>query len=159
VTLGEKLRHLRVVEGLLRGYGRPLSKAEVVRAMQRELGQSVSHAYLSQLEAGVRQHLSVRTRDLLARFFRIHPGYLVSDPPGYEAALTSGLAGGGDRLRTWLQGGAEEFAHEPPVAHVLQRLARATDPRGVLQLLDHLLDLPDRRREELLALVAQGDVA
>ena len=103
MELGEKLQHLREVEGQLRGLGRPLSQAEVVRLMRRELGRGVSHGYLSQLEGGARLHLSATSRDLLARFFKVHPGYLVSDPPGFQRAFEPSVPP--PDLATWLAQG------------------------------------------------------
>ena len=47
MRLGEKLSHLRQVEGIVRGLGQPLTKADVVRAMRSELGQGLSQAYLN----------------------------------------------------------------------------------------------------------------
>src|SRR3712207_8370061 len=44
-------------------------------------------SYLSQLESGQRRHLTAPTRELLARFFKVHPGYLVGDPDGYETTI------------------------------------------------------------------------
>jgi transcriptional regulator with XRE-family HTH domain len=84
MTLAEKLRHLRHVEGMLRGYGRPLVPAEALRLMAQEQGARVSHAYWSQLEHGVRVELSAHNQQLLARFFGIHPGYLVADPKRFR---------------------------------------------------------------------------
>jgi transcriptional regulator with XRE-family HTH domain len=84
MTLAEKLRHLRHVEGMLRGYGRALVPAETLRLMAQEQGARVSHAYWSQLEHGVRVELSADTQQLLARFFGIHPGYLVADPKNFR---------------------------------------------------------------------------
>jgi len=40
MTLGEKVRSLRTVEGELRGLGREMSQLEVTRAMRRELGRN-----------------------------------------------------------------------------------------------------------------------
>jgi transcriptional regulator with XRE-family HTH domain len=80
VDLREKLRQLRAVEGARRGLSRPLTQSEVARAMRDELGASFSQAYLSQLEGGKRVHLTHTSREALARFYRVHPGYLVSDP-------------------------------------------------------------------------------
>jgi transcriptional regulator with XRE-family HTH domain len=80
VDLREKLRQLRAAEGERRGLGRPLTQSEVARAMRDELGASLSQAYLSQLEGGKRVHLTHTSRETLARFYRVHPGYLVSDP-------------------------------------------------------------------------------
>src|SRR5918912_1207527 len=89
VRLAEKLQHLRSLEGQLRGLGRPLSKGELARAMRQELGDALSVPYLSQIESGSRPHLTAQSRELLARFFRVHPGYLVSDPEGFAEALST----------------------------------------------------------------------
>ncbi|HKD79703.1 MAG TPA: helix-turn-helix transcriptional regulator, partial [Candidatus Angelobacter sp.] len=77
MTLGEKLRYLRLVEGNLRGLGRDMTQQEVVRAITRELKQKISQSYLSQIENGSRPHLTNKTRLLLSKFFKVHPGYLV----------------------------------------------------------------------------------
>ena len=45
MTLGDKLRSLRSIEGSLRGLGRPLTQSEVVNAMKKELGRGLSQAY------------------------------------------------------------------------------------------------------------------
>ena len=55
---------------------------ELARLIQKELGKSISQSYLSQIESGARPHLTNSTRMLLARFFKVHPGYLVDDPEG-----------------------------------------------------------------------------
>ena len=47
MTLGDKLRSLRAIEGSLRGLGRPMTQAEVVDAMKEELGRWISQAYIS----------------------------------------------------------------------------------------------------------------
>ena len=73
MTLGDKIRSLRAIEGSLRGLGRPLTQSEVVTAMKRELGRGLSQAYLSQIENGARPHMTNTSRDLLARFFRVYP--------------------------------------------------------------------------------------
>src|SRR5882724_4838663 len=84
MTLGQKLRQLRHLEGELRGLGRELTQSELVRAIRSELGQTISQSYLSLIEKGTRRHLSQESRQLLARFFKVHPGYLVTDPPGFQ---------------------------------------------------------------------------
>src|SRR5881275_2358083 len=89
MTMAQKLRNLRQLEGDLRGLGRELTQAELVRAIRAELGASISQSYLSLIEKGARKHLSHESRQLLARFFKVHPGYLVSDPPGFHTELTS----------------------------------------------------------------------
>src|SRR5881392_3468918 len=92
MTLAQKLRQLRHLEGDLRGLGRELTQAELVRAIKRDLGETISQSYLSLIEKGSRKHLSHESRQLLARFFKVHPGYLVSDPPGFHTELTSDVA-------------------------------------------------------------------
>ena len=52
MTLGEKLRYLRLMEGNLRGLSHEMTQQEVVRAIRRELGQGISQSYLSQIENG-----------------------------------------------------------------------------------------------------------
>ena len=91
MTLGEKIRYLREMEGTLRGLGRDMTQQEIVREVKRDQGASISQSYLSQIESGARPHLTNTTRMLLARFFKVHPGYLVDDPEGYHAELTSDL--------------------------------------------------------------------
>ena len=88
MKLGEKIRYLREVEGTLRGLGREMTQQEVVRALKREQKRTISQSYLSQIESGARPHLTNSTRMLLARFFKVHPGYLVDDPEVGQALLT-----------------------------------------------------------------------
>jgi len=140
VELAGKLQHLRAVEGEIRGLGRPLSKAEVARAMRAELGDGVSAAYLSQLENGQRRHLTAATRALLARFFKVHPGYLVDDPAGYQETIGTQALSGRTALSDWLADRAEDLRDDPLLYHVFLRLARSPDPRRDLLLLDALLD-------------------
>ena len=80
MKLGEKIRYLREVEGSLRGLGRPMTQLEVIRAIRQELGNSISQSYLSQIENGARPHMTQSSRALLAKFFKVHPGFLVDDP-------------------------------------------------------------------------------
>ena len=106
MRLGEKIRYLREAEGALRGLDREMTQLEVSRAMKRELKKALSQYYLSQIESGARPHLTNPTRMLLAKFFRVHPGYLVDDPEGYHTELISPLAGEEDTLDLWLIEGA-----------------------------------------------------
>src|SRR6202012_4540350 len=115
MTLGEKLRYLREVEGTLRGLDRELSQLELARLIQKELGKSISQSYLSQIESGVRPHLTNTTRMLLAKFFKVHPGYLVDDPAGYTTELVSDLQTLEDKFDLWLISGAERFRRDPEV--------------------------------------------
>src|SRR5215470_12651181 len=122
MTLGEKIRYLREVEGSLRGLGRPMTQLEMVRAMRQELGagkgQSLSQSYLSQIENGSRPHMTQASRALLAKFFKVHPGFLVDDPEGYHAELTSDLRTTEGQLDVWLLQGSERFASDPEISNV-----------------------------------------
>lgn len=142
MTLGEKVRSLRGVEGELRGLGRELSQQEVVRAIARELGRSISQSYLSQVESGARPHLTHGTRELLARFFRVHPGYLVSDPPGFHTELASDVRTDEGPLDEWLRQGAGRFSADRELADALLTLAANDDSRKCLVLLGAIADTP-----------------
>jgi len=142
MNLSEKVKHLREVEGDIRGLGRAMTQMEVVRAMQEEMNETISQAYLSQLENGKRVHLTATSRDLLARFFKVQPGYLVSDLEDYSTDLLSEFETGSDRLLTWLEASAEEWHAEPAVQQFLERLASVEDPRTYIALFNRLLDLP-----------------
>ena len=91
MTLAEKIRYLREVEGSLRGLERPMTQQELVRGVRKEQGKSISQSYISQIESGSRRHMTQASRSLLARFFKVHPGFLVDDPEGYHTELTSDL--------------------------------------------------------------------
>src|SRR5579864_7175741 len=103
MKLGEKIRYLRHVEGILRGLGREMTQTEMVRAARRELGETVSQSYLSQIESSARPHLTRKTRELLARFFKVHPGFLVDDPEGFHTELVSNLPAAESKLDQWLR--------------------------------------------------------
>src|SRR6267378_4273761 len=132
MKLGAKLRYLREVEGTLRGLGRAMTQQEIVRSVKKELGKTISQSYLSQIESGVRPHLTNSTRMLLARFFKVHPGYLVDDPDGYHTELISDLRNLEDQLDLWLIDGAERFRRDPEVSEALLRVARHHDSRKCL---------------------------
>lgn len=132
MDLREKLRQLRAAEGERRGFGRSLTQSEVARAMRDELGASLSQAYLSQLEGGKRVHLTHTSREALARFYRVHPGYLVSDPAdGSGLDRRAGDVGGGRDAALFPRGthalssfpglhlaAGLDAAHVPHVPHV-----------------------------------------
>src|SRR5947209_13917497 len=140
--LSEKIKHVRQVEGELRGLNRHMTQMEVVKAMQEELHESISQAYLSQLESGKRVHLTASSRDLLARFFKVHPGYLVSDPPDYSTDLITDMASAEDRLTTWLTASAAEWRTEPDIQELLMRLADSPEAQRYLALFRKLAELP-----------------
>ena len=140
MRLGEKLRYLREVEGTLRGTGRELSQLEVARLVEKELGKSISQSYLSQIESGARPHLTNSTRMLLARFFKVHPGYLVDDPEGFQNELISDVGALEDKLDLWLVSGAERFRRDPELHHALLAAARHSDSRLCMILLGEILE-------------------
>ena len=142
MNLGEKIRYLREVEGTLRGLGREMTQLEVVRAIKKERRESISQSYLSQIENGARPHLTNSSRMLLARFFKVHPGYLVNDPEGYHTELISDVRGLEDQLDLWLIDGAERFRRDPATAQALLNVARHEDSRKCLLLLDAVIDTP-----------------
>ena len=142
MTLGEKLRYLREVEGTIRGLDRELSQVELARMVEKEMGKSISQSYLSQIESGARPHLTNATRMLLARFFKVHPGYLVDDPEGFSNELVSDLGVVEDKLDLWLINGAERFRNDPDLAQALLTVARHADSRMCVVLLGAILENP-----------------
>jgi transcriptional regulator with XRE-family HTH domain len=142
MKLGEKIRYLREVEGSIRGLDRDLSQQETVRAIEAETGSKLSQSYLSQIESGARPHLTNTTRQILATFFKVHPGYLVDDPEGYHPELQSELRGLEDKLDLWLVAGAERFRRDPELMQALLTLARHERTRECLLLLEAILETP-----------------
>src|SRR6478672_7345986 len=127
MRLGEKIRYLREVE----------------RALRKELRQDISQSYLSQIESGARPHLTNTTRMLLAKFFKVHPGYLVDDPAGYTTELISDVQTLEDKFDLWLISGAERFKRDPEVMEALLQLARHDDSRKCVVLLGAILETPN----------------
>lgn len=142
MTLGEKIRWLRKVEGTVRGLDREMTQQEVVRLMKKELKAELSQSYLSQIESGARPHLTNKSRLLLAKFFKVHPGYLVEDPEGYHAELMSELRTAEDTLDLWLISGAERFRRDPEVSQALLEIAKHADSRRCLLLMKEILENP-----------------
>jgi transcriptional regulator with XRE-family HTH domain len=142
MTLGAKLKYLREVEGTLRGLGRAMTQQEIVRSIKEELGSTLSQSYLSQIENGARPHLTNSTRMLLARFFKVHPGYLVDDPEGYSTELLSDVSVMEDRMDLWLINGAERFRRDLDLHEALVTIARHENSRQCLALLGAILENP-----------------
>jgi transcriptional regulator with XRE-family HTH domain len=142
MKLGQKIRYLREVEGSLRGLNRAMSQQELMRAIEAETGSRLSQSYLSQIENGVRPHLTNTTRQLLAGFFKVHPGYLVDDPEGYSPELQSELRNVEDKLDLWLVSGADRFHRDPELKQALLTLARHERSRECLLLLEAILETP-----------------
>jgi transcriptional regulator with XRE-family HTH domain len=151
MKLSDKIRYLREVEGNLRGLDRAMTQQELVRAIQesnqsksgsRKNGATISQSYLSQIESGARPHLTNTTRLLLAKFFKVHPGYLVDDPEGYNAQLMADIHTLEDKLDLWLISGAERFRRDPELCQALLTLAQNKDSRRCLLLLEAVLKTP-----------------
>src|SRR5246500_5668128 len=119
MTLGEKIRYLREVEGSLREFGRPMTQS---------------------------------SRTLLARFFKVHPGFLVDDPEGYHTELTSDLRTTEGKLDVWLLQGSERFVSDREVSDVMIKCARHKDTRSCFLLLGAILDTPGLAERLLEAL-------
>jgi transcriptional regulator with XRE-family HTH domain len=143
MKLAEKIRYLREVEGSLRGLDRAMTQQELVKAIAAETkGKTISQSYLSQIESGARPHLTNTTRLLLARFFKVHPGYLVDDPENFQAELRT-VEILEDQLDLWLVAGAERFGRrDPELCRALLALAHHKDSRGCLLLLESVLKTP-----------------
>jgi transcriptional regulator with XRE-family HTH domain len=142
MKLGEKIRYLREVEGSLRGLNRAMSQQELMRAIDAETGSKMSQSYISQIESGARPHLTNTTRQILAGFFKVHPGYLVDDPEGYHPELMSELRSVEDKLDLWLVNGAERFRRDPELMAALLALARHDRTRECLLMLEAILETP-----------------
>ena len=154
MKLAEKIKYLREVEGSLRGLDRAMTQQELVRAIAEETkGKTISQSYLSQLESGARPHLTNTTRLLLARFFKVHPGYLVDDPENFQAELrTAEILE--DQLDLWLVAGAERFGRkDPDVSRALLALAHHDDSRRCLLLLESILKKTPALVERLTAIL------
>jgi transcriptional regulator with XRE-family HTH domain len=149
MKLSDKIRYLREVEGNLRGLDRAMTQQELVRAIQQENAAgkkpskaTISQSYLSQIESGVRPHLTNTTRLLLAKFFKVHPGYLVDDPEGYHSELLSDLRTIEDKLDLWLVGGSERFRRDPALCQALLTVANHSDSRRCFLLIEAIIETP-----------------
>jgi transcriptional regulator with XRE-family HTH domain len=156
MTLGDKLRYLRQMEGTLRALGREMTQQELVRAIKKEAHGSISQSYLSQIENGNRRHLTNDTRLLLAGFFKVHPGYLVDDPEGFQTELISDLRTEEQSLDLWLINGAEKFRSDPELCDALLKVARHEDSRKCFILLAEILETPGLAERLLQVLKEQS---
>ncbi len=165
MKLSDKIRYLREVEGSLRGLTRAMTQQEMVRAMTEEMkGRGISQSYLSQIESGARPHLTNTTRLSLAKFFKVHPGFLVDDPEDFQAELRT-VEVQDDTLDLWLVAGADRFGRrDAELCRALLAIAQHEDSRGCLLLLEQVLKtagLAERLRAALapVSVVAPGPVA
>ena len=96
--------------------------------------------------------ICVVSTGLVARFFKVHPGFLVDDPEGYHTELVSDLRTTEGKLDVWLLQGSESFASDPEVSEVLLKAAREKDTRRCFLLLGAILDTPGLAERLLEAL-------
>jgi transcriptional regulator with XRE-family HTH domain len=140
MKLADKLKTLRLHEGQARGLQRALTQSEVSRLIKSETGRSLTQAYLSQLESGKRRHLTAETREQLAKFFKVHPGYLVDDPPMPRRTKTSQSP-----IDKWLLQGHEELRRsEPALASLLRELSNERNPRRYFDLISAMRKQKER---------------
>jgi len=132
MTLGQKITKLRALAGFARGLGREMTQAEVSRGVRQEFGGAISQSYLSQLESGARPHLTSGTRSLLARFFKVHPGYLVDDLDDHPPLPPKPRHELDDKLDLWLIEGSEEFVADRALSEALLKIAKHEKSRDCL---------------------------
>jgi transcriptional regulator with XRE-family HTH domain len=162
MTLGQKLARLRSLEGFARGLQREMTQAEVSKAVKEELDGHISQSYLSQLESGARPHMTGSTRLMLARLFKVHPGYLVDDIENMAPLAARPRHELDDRLDLWLIEGSQEFVEDAALSEALLKIAKHEKSRDCLvlfgsivenkQLIDRLIDkteadVPQTRRK------------
>lgn len=140
MKLGEKLAHLRTLEGFARSLGREMTQAEVSKAVREELDGQISQSYLSQLESGARAHMTGPTRLLLAKFFKVHPGHLVDDLEDVPPLRVRPRRVLDDKLDLWLIDGSEEFADDRRLSEALLRIAKHEHSRECLLLLGSIVE-------------------
>jgi transcriptional regulator with XRE-family HTH domain len=136
------LRYLRQMEGTLRGLSRAMTQLEVVEAVRKEMHSTISQSYLSQIENGTRHHLTSTTRQLLASFFKVHPGYLVNDPEGFHTELLSDVRTVEETLDSSLINIAESMPNDPELQGALLKVAHHDDTRKCFILLAAILETP-----------------
>jgi len=150
MKLGEKLNKLRLLEGMARGLDRELTQNEVAAGV-RALGGQISQSYLSQIENGSRPHLTSGTRVHLARFFKVHPGYLVDDPDEIHLPIKPRLEIN-EKVDLWLIEASESLSSDAELSQALLRIAKHEQSRECLILLGALVEnkvLIDRLLERL----------
>jgi transcriptional regulator with XRE-family HTH domain len=140
MKLGEKLAHLRTMEGFARGAGRELTQGEVVKAIREEQDGTISQSYLSQLESGARAHMTANTRLLLARFFKVHPGHLVDDLDDMPPVRPRPRRELDDKLDVWLIEGSEDFADDRRLSDALLKIAKHPQSRECLLVLGSFVE-------------------
>ena len=143
MTLGQKLTRLRALEGFARGLGRELTQAEVSKGVREQLDGQISQSYLSQLESGARPHLTSGTRLLLARFFKVHPGYLVDDLDDMPPLPVRPRRELDDKLDLWLIEGSLAFADDHALSEGLLKIAKHPKSRDCLVVFGSIVENRD----------------
>ena len=104
----------------------------------------------------VAPHMTQSTRTLLAKFFKVHPGFLVDDPVGYHTELVSDLRTTEGKLDLWLLQGSERFASDPAVSAVASK--RLKEMLAFTELVERwytqMLNVP---RPRLMTLIKLGE--
>jgi transcriptional regulator with XRE-family HTH domain len=140
MKLSEKLSRLRTLEGFARGLDREMTQSEVAKAVREELDGSLSQPYFSQLESGARTHMTGTVRLLLARLFRVHPGYLVDDIEDMPHVASRPRREIDDKLDVWLIEGSQAFADDRRLGEALLRIAKHENSRECLLLLASIVE-------------------
>ncbi|MFL6248795.1 MAG: helix-turn-helix domain-containing protein [Thermoanaerobaculia bacterium] len=140
MKLGQKLTHLRTLEGHARGLGREMTQSEVAKAVREELQGQISQSYLSQLESGSRTHMTGNTRLLLARLFKVHPGHLVDDLEDMPQQRVRPRRELDDKIDLWLIEASEDFADDRGLSEALLNIAKHPHSRECLMLLGSIVE-------------------
>jgi hypothetical protein len=82
------------------------------------------------------------TRELLARFFKVHPGFLIDDAEGFQTNLGSELRIEDAKMDSWLYAAADNFPGDPEFSRSLLAIADFSDTRKALLLLGEILQVP-----------------
>ena len=159
MTLGQKLTHLRMLEGHARGLGREMTQVEVARAVRDEQQGQLSQSYLSQLENGARTHMTSTTRLLLAKFFKVHPGHLVDDLDDMPPMGVRPRRELDDQLDLWLIEGSEQFADDRRLSDAILKIAKHPQSRECLMLLGSIVENRDYIDRLIEAFVPQPQPA
>jgi len=88
-------------------------------------------------------HLTHTTRELLARFFRVYPGFLVDDQKATRRACNRELRAIDAKIDSWLFAGAEQFTADPALQRALLTIAELKTLAGRFLLLAEILRTPD----------------
>jgi hypothetical protein len=102
--------------------------------------------------------MTARTRELISRFFKVHPGFLVSDPEGFRTELAALPMVPEDRLDDWLRAGAGEIAStDAELADALRELADSKRTRSLIMAMARLARSPEALTKLITVLGVSGD--